>query len=70
MIAEVNGDKVYSKLKYEAGVHRVQVKRKGNMDCDEKTKNANVTVGGGTRREGYIRKKETALLIYLKCVDR
>lgn len=26
VIAEVNGDKVYSKLKYEAGVHRVQVK--------------------------------------------
>lgn len=25
VIAEVNGDKVYSKLKYEAGVHRVQV---------------------------------------------
>ncbi|CAN0447709.1 unnamed protein product, partial [Ectocarpus sp. 8 AP-2014] len=24
VIAEVNGDKVYSKLKYEAGVHRVQ----------------------------------------------
>lgn len=26
VIAEVNGDKVYSKLKYEAGVHRVQVR--------------------------------------------
>lgn len=25
VIAEVNGEKVYSKLKYEAGVHRVQV---------------------------------------------
>ena len=26
VVAEVNGDKVYSKLKYEAGVHRVQVR--------------------------------------------
>lgn len=32
VIAEVNGEKVYSKLKYEAGVHRVQVRAASGLN--------------------------------------